>query len=449
MNLDSILNGNLLKVWTKFVSASVIGVILSTVYTMVDGIFVGQGAGEAGLAGVNLAWPAVTIILGIGLLFGAGASSLISIYIGQHKQEKAEQLLGTVMKSLLIVGVILMILGFIIADSIVKFLGANGDTYQYTKDYFLVIYMMAIPYLLANALNPLVRADGNPHLSMIMVGAGAIGNIILDWLFVIELGWGTKGAALATGAGVIFSTIIGLWYFLSGKSHIKFHKKYFVIDKSLLIEVIKVGFVSFMIQLSIGIVILVQNKILYLYGNTADIAIFSVAGYTISLYIQLCVGISQGMQPLIGYHYGADSTKRMHRLLQITLIASIIIGVLLLLCLISYGEYFIKLFGIDSSLLPLAYKRIVIFCLGSPCIGIVYTMGAYYQSIHRNIESNIVSLGRSFVLQILFSIVLPPFIGVEGIFYAQLLSDIGSIFILAGVMAYSYMRHKSKQVEIS
>ncbi|MEG0014545.1 MAG: MATE family efflux transporter [Cellulosilyticaceae bacterium] len=443
MNLNYILNGNLIKVWTKFVSASVVGVILSTIYTMVDGIFVGQGAGEAGLAGVNLAWPAVTIILGIGLLFGAGASSLVSIYIGQHNQDKAEQILGSVIKAILYVGIILMILGFVIADPIVKFLGATPDTYQYTKDYFLVIYMMAIPYLLANALNPLVRADGSPNLSMIMVGAGAIGNIVLDWLFVIELGWGTKGAALATGAGVILSTIIGLCYFLGGKSHLKLKREYFKINSSLLKEVIKVGFVSFMIQLSIGVVILLQNKIIYRYGNTADIAIFSVAGYTISLYIQLCVGISQGMQPLIGYHFGADSIKRMHKLLKITLIASIIIGIVLLTCLIYYGEYFIQLFGITPDLLPLAYKRTVIFCLGSPFIGIVYTMGAYYQSIHRNLEANIVSIGRSFVLQILFSILLPIYMGVEGIFYAQPFSDICSIFILGGVMLYSYIKYNN------
>lgn len=446
MNIEHILSGNLFKVWSKFVSASVIGVILNTIYTMVDGIFVGQGTGEAGLAGVNLAWPAVTVILGIGLLFGSGASSLISICLGSHDKERAERLLGTVLKSLLIIGVGLMILGPLFANPIIKFLGATEETFGYTKDYFIVIYLMAIPYLLANALNPLVRADGNPHLSMLMVGAGAIGNIILDWLFVIELGMGTMGAALATGAGVIFSTIIGLWYFLSGKSHVKFHKKYFKIDKKLLKDIFKIGFVSFMIQISIGVVILVQNVILYQYGNTADIAIFCVTGYVISLYTQLCVGMSQGMQPLIGCHYGANQIKRMHKLLQITLIASVMTSIVALLALIFYGEYFIRLYGIAENLLDLAYNRTITFCLGIPFIGIVYTMGAYYQALNRNIEANIVSIGRSFVLQILFSLTLPIFMGVEGVFYAQPFSDIGSIFILIGVMLYCHMKDKNKKV---
>lgn len=446
MNIQDILSGNLFKVWSKFVSASVIGVILNTIYTMVDGIFVGQGTGEAGLAGVNLAWPAITIILGTGLLFGAGASSLISICLGAHDKDKAERILGTVLKSILLIGVVLMILGILFADPIIKLLGANEETFQYTKDYFIIIYLMAIPYLLANALNPLVRADGNPHLSMLMVGAGAIGNIILDWLFVIELGMGTMGAALATGAGVIFSTIIGLWYFLSGKSHLKFHKKYFKVDKELLIDIFKIGFVSFMIQISIGIVILLQNTILYKYGNTADIAIFCVAGYVLSLYIQLCVGMSQGMQPLIGYHYGASKVKRMHKLLQITITASIITGILALLALTFYGEYFIRLYGIAENLMSLAYNRTMIFCLGMPFIGIIYTMSAYYQAINRNIEANIISIGRSFVLQIAFSLILPVFIGVEGVFYAQAFADIGSIFILAAVMFYCHFKDKNKKV---
>ena len=448
MNIDYILNGNLFKVWSKFVSASVIGVILNTIYTMVDGIFVGQGTGEAGLAGVNLAWPAITIILGIGLLFGSGASSLISICLGSEDQERAERLLGTVLKSLLIIGGLLMILGPLLADPIIKFLGANEETFSYTKDYFIVIYLMAIPYLLSNALNPLVRADGNPHLSMLMVGVGAIGNIILDWLFVIELGMGTRGAALATGAGVIFSTLIGLWYFLSGKSHVKFRKEYFKMDTALLKDIFKIGFVSFMIQISIGAVILVQNVILYKYGNTADIAIFCVTGYVISLYTQLCVGMSQGMQPLIGSHYGANQTKRLHKLLQMTLLASVLTSIVALLALIFYGKYFIQLYGIADHLLDLAYKRTIIFCLGIPFIGIVYTMGAYYQSLNRNVEANIVSIGRSFVLQIFFSLTLPLFMGVEGVFYAQPFSDISSIFILFGVMFYCHQKTKQKKLPL-
>lgn len=435
MNTDYILNEKLPKVWCKFVLASVVGVVLNALYTMVDGIFVGQGTGEAGLAGVNLAWPAVTIILGIGLMLGTGASSLISIAQGQKDTERAERILGTVLKFSLYLGVGLTIIGFISADTITSLLGATEDTFSHTKDYFVVVYLMAIPYLLSNSLNPLVRADGNPKLSMFMVGIGAIGNIVLDWLFVIKLGMGTGGAALATGAGVILSSLVGLHYFMSGKSHIKFHKRYFKLDKAILKEIIKIGFVSFMIQISIGTVILIQNNIIYSYGTTTDIAIFCVAGYIISLYTQLCVGISQGMQPLIGYHFGANKIKRMHKLLRGTLIVSFSCGAIALTSLWLFGHEFISFFGISPDILDLAYDYTLIFCMGAPCIGIVYTMGAYYQALGRNIAANVISITRGLILQVSFSLLLPPFIGVAGIFYAQSLSDFTSIFVVLLVVS--------------
>lgn len=444
MNINSILNDNLYKVWSKFVFASVVGVVLNAVYVMVDGIFVGQGAGEAGLAGVNLSWPAITVILGIGLMFGTGASSLISIALGTGDKEQAQRIIGTTFKSVLLIGALLTLIGVSSSNFIVTALGATEETYQYTKDYYIIVYLMAIPYLFSNALNPLVRSDGNPNLSMVMVGVGAIGNIILDWLFVIILDMGTAGAALATGAGVILSTSVGIWYFTKGNSYIKFDKKYFCIDKGILRDIIRIGFVSLVIQLSIGAVILLQNKIIYAYGSTIDVAIFSVAGYIISLYTQICVGISQGMQPLIGYHFGAAKVTRMHKLLRMTLVTSVLVGILFLACLFTFGDSFIQLFGIPIESLDLAYKRTLIFCSGAPFIGIIYTMGAYYQALNKNIAANVISIGRGLILQVSFSLLLPPIIGVEGIFYAQSLSDFSSIFILAIVVFICSIHSKKK-----
>ncbi len=442
MDINYILTGKLSRVWGKFIFAAVVGVVFNAIYSIVDGIFVGQGTGASGLAGVNLAWPAVTIILGLGLLFGTGASSLISIEVGKGDKEQAEKIIATTLKYVFVFGCLLTLLGILFADPIVSFLGASSDTYGYTFDYFRVVYMMAIPYLLANTLTPLVRADGNPNLSMVMVGVGAVGNIILDWLFVIVFNWGTAGAALATGAGVFLSSTVGLWYFTKGPSHLKLRKEYFLFNSKILVDTLKIGFVSFMIQLSIGIVILIQNNIIYSYGTTDDIAIFCVSGYIISLYTQLCVGMSQGMQPLIGYHYGANKHKRMRHILYITLSCSSILGILALIALNYFGFNIIQLFGTEPHLLEITYQRVLIFCRGIPFIGIVFVMSAYYQALNKNIYANILSVGRGCVLQVLFSIILPPIIGVDGIFYAQCLSDTFSIFIVIGVLVFSYSQQK-------
>lgn len=197
MDIKEVLNGNIFKVWAKFIIASVVGVVLNTIYTMVDGIFIGQGVGEVGLAGVNIAWPAVTLVVGIGLMIGIGTSSIIAIYMGKGENKKAEKVLGTGVTLIVCIGVVVTILGLLFRMPIIKLLGATSDTLESALDYYTIIFIIAVPYIFATALNPIVRTDGRPDLSMIMIGIGAIANIVLDWILVMKLGFGVKGAAIA------------------------------------------------------------------------------------------------------------------------------------------------------------------------------------------------------------------------------------------------------------
>ncbi|OOB78635.1 MAG: MATE family efflux transporter [Epulopiscium sp. Nuni2H_MBin001] len=430
MDTEYILNAKILPLWLKFVIPSIIGVVLNTVYIMVDGIFVGQGTGEAGLAAVNLAWPAVTIILGAGLMLGAGSTILVSKELGADNKHAAEKALASTFKFIILIGLVLTIIGILLATPITLLLGAEVDTFDYTKDYFVIVYLMAIPYLFANTLTPLVRADGSPNLAMLMVGAGAIGNIILDWLLVIVFDLGTAGAALATGCGVILSTIIGLWHFTKGHSNLKFRKEYFKFEIEILKAVCKIGAASLFFQLSVGVIILVQNKLLYMHGDTADIAIFCVAGYVYALYSSICLGVGQGIQPVMAFHFGASSTTRLQQLLKITILVTVSLGISFLLALYFFGDYLIALYGVSEDIMELAYSRTVIFCIGAPALGFVNTMSAYYQSINREKAANIITIGRGMVLQTIMAIVLSSLLGAQGVFYAQATADFGAILLV-------------------
>ncbi|WP_305767276.1 MATE family efflux transporter [Candidatus Epulonipiscium viviparus] len=428
---------NIFKLWLRFVIPSIVGVVLNTIYTMVDGIFVGRGAGETALAALNLAWPAITIILGTGAMFGTGATILIAKKMGSGEKDDAERVFAVTIKYTLILGIVFMILGVALANPITKMLGATADTFDFTRDYFVVIYLMSIPYLFSNSLNQLVRADGNPNLSMIMVGVGALLNVVLDWLLVVELQMGTAGAALATGCGVILSTIIGLYYFTYGKSNLKLRRKYFKLDAAILRSTCKIGVASFFMQFSIGLLILIQNRIIYKTGTTVDIAIFSISGYTFSLYAQIAIGIVQGIQPVMAFHYGAHALKRQHQLLAITLAVTLSISMLYLLFLIFYGKEFVSLYNLDEAVIETAYRRILIFCMGTPAVGVIQTMASYYQAVNRSTYASIISMGRGIVLQVLFTITLPLFLGVDGIFVGQAASDICSLFIVGALIIHS------------
>ena len=446
MDINEVLNMNIFKVWSKFVVASMVGIVLNTIYTMVDGIFVGQGVGEAGLAGVNIAWPAVTLVVGIGLMIGIGTSSIIAIHMGRGHKEKAEKCLGTAIKSIIIIGSIVMILGLIFREPIIKMLGATADTIGYARDYYTIIFIISIPYIFSTALNPIVRTGGRPDLSMIMIGVGAIANIILDWLFVMKLGYGVKGAALATSASIFISMVISLLHFLKGKSNIKIKKEYFKIDVRNLKKILKIGFVSFAVQLSYGIILLVQNRTMFAYGNTVDVAIYTVATYINCFLVNTCMGIAQGLQPLIGYHYGANKLERMKKLLYITIVICVIGGVLVYTSIVFYGREMISIFGIGSESLDFAYDKILIYCIGSPIIGTIFTMSGYFQAIGKNVYANIISIGRGFVFQFLFTLILPPFIGVTGVFLSLPLAELITLIILVYIIFVESNKRSKKNV---
>lgn len=173
---------------------------------------------------------------------------------------------------------------------------------------------------------------------MMMVGIGAIANIILDYLLVIVFDFGIKGAAIATSASIVLSTLISLYYFLKGNSTIKIRKLYLKLDGKVLKEIVKIGFVSFMIQLSYGTIIFVQNNVMYAYGSNIDVAIYTVASYVNCFFVNVCTGISQGLQPLIGYHFGANKWTRMKQFLYLSIVISVVAGILVFIGIYSYGR---------------------------------------------------------------------------------------------------------------
>lgn len=449
MSIDHVLNANVFRVWSKFVMASVVGIVLNTIYSIVDGMFVGQGVGEIGLAAVNIVWPAITVIIGTGLMLGIGASSLIAITLGKKDIETSEKYLGTTMVAAIMLGALITIIGLVFRDPLLRMLGADDVVMPYAQEYFTIFYLITIPYIFSTALNPIVRTDGNPNLAMIMVGIGAVANIILDYLLVMVFGFGIKGAALATSASIVLSTIISLHYFIKGNSTIKIKKQHLKLDVSILKEIVKIGFVSFIIQLSYGGMIFVQNNVMYAYGSNIDVAIYTVASYINCFFVNVCTGIAQGLQPLIGYHYGANKITRMKQFLYLSIAVSVIAGILVFIGIYSYGRELVSIFGISSEYLEYGYESILMYCLGSPIIGIIFTMSGYYQAVGKNIEANILSISRGFIFQFILTITLPPFIGVAGVFLSLPIAEVLTLIVLGVLLFFKRPKLQSSVETVS
>lgn len=444
MKIEEILEMNIFKVWSKFVIASIVGVVLNIVYSAVDAIFVGQGVGEAGLASVNIAWPSVTVVIGIGLMIGIGASNKISIYLGQGDTEQAEKYLATSVKFMLALGIPIMIIALVFREKIILWLGATPDTIDYVRDYYTTMYIIIVPYIFSTALNPIVRADGSPNLSMMMIGIGAVANIILDWIFVIEMGLEVKGAAMATSASIFISMIVSLHYFIKGKSRIKLRKKYFKLDLDIIKNICKIGFVSFAIQLSYGIILFVQNNVIYMYGDTVDVAIYTVAAYILSFIVNTFMGMSQGLQPIIGYHIGANKKERISQLMKITFAVCTITGIIFYILLFMFGREIVSVFGVEAENIQYGYEMILLYCIAIPIIGIIFTMSGYYQVSGKNIYANTISISRGFIFQFIFTIILPQYIGIAGVFLSLPIAEFITLVIVGLIALREHKVQKNK-----
>lgn len=436
MDISTIVNQNIYKSWVKFVIPTMIGILLSTIYSAVDAIFVGQGVGEVGLASINIVWPSVAVVIGIGMMIGVGSSNIISICLGNNEIEDAEKCLGTALKFILLIGLVLMILGLSFREPILKILGANDETIGYARDYYTIIYIIIIPYILSIALSTIVRTEGRPDLSMFMIGIGAVINIILDYILVIKYNFGTKGAAIATSGSIFISMIISIYYFTKGNSKIKFRKEYFKIDLEILSKILRIGFVSFAIQFSYAVIIWVQNNVIYNYGTTKDIAIFTVAAYINCFIVNLFMGIGQGVQPLIGYYLGASKEQKIKEIMKFSIIIGIVFGILCLGMLFIFGEKIVYVFGIDSKDLKFASDMMIVYCFGTPIIGILFTSSSFYQIREKTLYSNVISISRGFVFQFIFTIIMPVYFGVIGVFLSLPLAELVSLLILIIIILF-------------
>lgn len=418
-----ILEKRIPSLFIKFVIPGIVGMLVNAMYAIVDGIFIGNNVGELGLAAINIQFPILCINGAIAALFGVGASIWVSMRRGQGKDEEAEKFLGTAMITLGSIALVISAIVLIFVSPIMSFLGASGEVLGLTIDYSKIIFCIAFFQMIGTSLHPIIRADGKPAVAMKVGVISSLGNVVLDWLFVSVLPFGIKGAALATSICMTLSCLYMLYYFTKGKSNIKIKKENLRFNVKLLKAIVISGFVSFGIQISLGIISLIQNKLLLKYGSVIDVSVFAIVGYISCISAQTLLGIAEGIQPIIGYNFGAGKNHRVKEVLRLTIKVDVVVGFLFLLLFIFAGEFIVSIFNDNPEVVKLASKRLLMYLGGVPVVGIVYTYANYYQATKRDFYANLVSMGRSFIYFFPATLILPTIIGVEGVFLAASVAD--------------------------
>lgn len=428
--------GSIGRLLIKFSIPGIIGMTVNALYNIVDRIFVGRGVGSLAIAGTTIGFPIMLIFMAFSMLVGMGATSLISIRLGEKKKEDAELIAGNAMLLLIILSLSLSILGLLFLTPLLELFGASSAVLPYASDYMRIILLGTVLMGISFGMNNFIRAEGNPRIAMFTMIIGAVANIILDYYFIFILDLGIKGAALATIIAQGISAAWVLYYFLWGKSFLKIRRKNLKLQLLIIQQIVTIGFPPFAMQLVNSVQQLILLKSLGIYGGDMAIAAMGIIFSISTILVMPVIGISQGAQPIIGYNYGARQYKRVKETLKSAIAAATLIVSVGFVCARLFPEAIVALFAKnDMQLIALGSHALLTFFLFLPLIGFQVVSSNYFQSIGKPIQATILTLSRQILLFIPALLILPQFWGLEGVWRTQPVADLGS-FILTGLWLF-------------
>jgi putative MATE family efflux protein len=434
------------KLLLQYSLPAVIGMIVNAIYNVVDRIFIGQYAGEDALAGLTVAFPVMMIIFAFSGLVGIGGAALLAIRLGERDHRGASQVFAnTLGLGVIITGLILVTLLLTLEPILVLF-GATFDILGYADDYMRIILYGFIFQMIAFSLTNTVRTEGRPMLAMIAMLLSAVANIVLDYIFIAICEWGVQGAALATILGQFAGLALLLPYYLSGKSVLRVRARYFIPKVQLSLKILSIGVASCVATLGMSISMIFLNRALGTYGGTAAITSLGAINSLYTLFIMPIMGLQQGVQPIIGYNYGAKQMSRVYQALKLGLMVAVIFSIAVFVLMEVFPETFIHLFlEAGSSTEPMAVAGLRIFILMLPVLCVNLMGVAFFQSIAQGATSMVLSLLRQLIFLIPAVLILPQFLGLTGVWLATPVSDGLSVVVTGIVLIYYYRKERRKE----
>jgi putative MATE family efflux protein len=423
------------KLLLKFVLPATIGLIVAGIQGVIDGFFVGNVVGSQGLAGITLAFPAFLTIVAVGYMIGIGTSSLVALALGRANRQEALKLVHNAFPLLLLAGIGLTIIGLAVSDSYLRLLGVSGPVFDMAKSYLRVIFSGSVFLIMALALDPLVRNDGKPRLSMICVVASVLVNIGLDYLFVMRMGMGIAGAAIATVIAFSLSGILLSLYFFSRWAGLRLKPRSLSLESRIILRILKTGLPSFAMQFSTFVLLFANEYMLLRYGSELTVSGYGIIGYVFSIFSLIFEGIAVGTQPIIGFNYGARCYPRVADTLKIAVISCLITGLIGFILLSMYPEQLILIFNRDSpELLEITLNGMGIFMFALPTHGTVMLGSVYFQSINKVRYALFIQLGTVFLLILPLLWILPSLLGLNGVWLATPVAEFLMFLIVLALL---------------
>lgn len=407
------------------------GMFVMTLYNVVDTIFIGHYVGPLGIAGLSIVFPIQMLTMGIGQMMGMGGASLISRLIGARNTPRAEHALGNALTFTLILSAVLMIAGLSNPDLWLRLMGASETILPYARDYMTIILTGVFFRTFAMSQNFLIRAEGNARVPMTGMIMGAVLNIILDAIFIISLGMGVKGAALATVIAQLFTALYFLSYYLSGKSFLKIHLQNMIIKWDILRAILAIGIAALARTGAQSLSVVFVNRTLVTFGGDLAISSYGLIQRIMMFALMPGIVIGQGMQPILGFNYGARRYDRALKVIKIAVIAATSYSIIAFFALYFAPGLFIRVFTTNSELIALAVHATRRVFFAEYLVGFLIVGSIIFQAIGKAPQAFVAAIARPalFLLPLVF--ILPNYWQLDGVWLAFPITDaLTSILVL-------------------
>ncbi|MDD2534555.1 MAG: MATE family efflux transporter [Eubacteriales bacterium] len=435
------------KLIIQYSVPAIIGMLVNAFYNVVDRFWIGQLHNTAALSGIGLTLPMSNILLGFMLMISVGSTATISLKLGARKHKDAEMVLANALTLSLIVGTSLSLIGLLWLEPMLKTFGASLDTLPYAVNYLRIILYGNVFNTIGFALNSSIRGAGNPKRSASTQLLGAGLNMVLDPLFILGFGWGVEGAAWATIISQFISMLWVVSYFAGKTSHLKLHPSKMPLQLTAVRQILAIGVSPLAMQISFSFVAVLANRMLRSYGGDPAIGAMTIVTSIAILFQMPLFGINQGVQPILGYNYGAKAYARVRETWQQAIIIATSITVFGTIVVMSMPGALIRLFSSDPQVIEIGTFALRAYLLMLPFLGFQFISTIYFQSIGHARIAMFSSLMRQVIFLIPLYLILPRFWGLKGVWLASPIADLVAVIVTSVLIILELKRLKRLERE--
>ena len=426
---------------------AIVAMTASSLYNIIDSMFIGRGVGSLALAGLSVCFPFMNLAAAFGAMIGIGATTVVSVKLGQQDKRGAELALGNVVLLNVLIGVVFAAVSLIFLDPILYFFGASDATIVYARDYMQVLLCGNLVTHLYLGLNSVMRAAGFPTKAMYITIVAVVTNIFFNYIFIILMDMGIKGAALGTICAQTLSLIIVVHHFITKKESLTFQKGIFKFIPKIANQIISIGLAPFCMNALACVVVMLINTSLLKHGGDMYVGAYGILNRIVFFFVMIVMGFNQGMQPITGYNYGAKQYDRVLKAYSLTLFYAMGLTTLALIICQGFPEIIIKPFTSDEQLLALSEHAIRTVTIFFPLIGFQMVSNNFFQSVGLAKKALFLSTNRQLLFLIPFLLTLPEYYGTDGVWWSMPIAD-GIAAVVALVMVLIEIR-KIKNGQIS